>query len=335
MSYDESILRRARERFEAERAERRRTLEGRRENAYHRQPRLREIEEELRKTSGQVLSAALRHGGDPVQAVSELRARNLKLQEERKALLKKMRLPADYLTEKPACPICQDSGYLDDGRMCQCLLEYCAKEQKKELSKMLDLGAQSFESFSLNWYSDRVDSEQGMSPRENMEGVYEDCLEYARNFRPDSGNLLFFGSVGLGKTFLSAAIAREVSAAGYSVVYDTAAHIFRQFEAEKFDREDGADRDVSRVLRCDLLILDDLGTEMRTSFTISALYQIVNTRLMERRSTILNTNLEPSELSDRYSPQIASRIEGEYQILSFFGDDIRKLRNQHDGQPPF
>lgn len=335
MSYDESILRRARERFEAERKERRRTLEGRRENAYFRQPRLREIEAELRKTSGQVLAAALRHGGDPQQAVEELRKRNLSLQDEKKALLKKMRLPADYLSEKPACAICQDSGYLDDGRMCQCLLEYCAKEQKKELSKMLDLGAQSFESFSLNWYSSRVDSEQGMSPRANMEGVYEACEDYARHFKPDSGNLLFFGSVGLGKTFLSAAIAREVSAAGYSVVYDTAAHIFRQFEAEKFDRDDGADRDVSRVLRCDLLILDDLGTEMRTAFTISALYQIVNTRLMERRSTILNTNLEPCELSGRYSPQIASRIEGEYQILSFFGEDIRQLRKENDGQPPY
>lgn len=335
MAYDEHILRRARERFEAERTERRRTLEGRRESVYHRQPRLREIETELRKTSGRILAAALRRDSDPQKAIDELRERNLSLQAEKKSLLKQLRLPADYLNEQPACPLCQDSGYLSDGRMCQCLLDCCAKEQRKELSKMLDLGSQSFESFSLRWYSNRMDHEQGMSPRENMEGVYEDCEEYARHFGPDSGNLLFFGSTGLGKTFLSAAIAREVSAAGFSVVYDTAAHIFRQFEAEKFDREEGADRDVNRVLRCDLLILDDLGTEMRTSFNISALYQIVNTRLMERRSTILNTNLEPGELSDRYSPQIASRIEGEYQILSFFGDDIRKLRNQYDGRPPF
>ena len=335
MSYDESILRRARQRFEAKRTERRRTLEGRRENVYLRQPRLREIEAELRKTSGQVLAAALRRGADPRKAVEELRERNLKLQEEKRTLLKKLHLSSDYLSEQPACPLCQDSGYLDDGRMCQCLLDYCAQEQRKELSKMLDLGAQSFETFSLNWYSDRTDRKKKMSPRANMEGVYEDCVEYARQFGPGSGNLLFSGATGLGKTFLSAAIAREVSAAGFSVVYDTAAHIFRQFEAEKFDREEGADRDVNRVLRCDLLILDDLGTEMRTAFTVSALYQIVNTRLIERRSTILNTNLTPSELSDRYSPQIASRIEGEYQILSFIGDDIRQLRKDHDGQPPF
>ena len=335
MAYDESILRRAKERFEAERTERRRTLEGRRENVRLRQPRLTEIEAELSKTSGRILAAALRRDGDPQKAVEELRERNLSLQAEKQAILKRLRLPADYLDEKPACPLCRDEGYLEDGRMCRCLLDCCAKEQKKELSKTLNLGEQSFDNFSLRWYSKRTDPEQGMSPRENMEGVYETCEEYARNFRPDGGNLLFFGSTGLGKTFLSAAIAREVGAAGFSVVYDTAAHIFRQFEAEKFERDGGADRDVNRVLRCDLLILDDLGTEMSTAFTKSALYQIINTRLIERRSTILNTNLEPGELSERYSPQIASRIEGEYQILSFFGDDIRRLRKEHDGRPPF
>ena len=341
MSYDETILRRARERFETERMERRRTLEGRRENAYHRQPRLREIEQELRKTSGQVLAAALRRGADPQKAVEELRKRNLSLQDEKKTLLKQMGLSADYLSEQPACPVCQDSGYLDNGRMCQCLLNYCAKEQRKELSKMLDLGTQSFDSFSLRHYSTRIDHEQGYSPRAYMEGVYKYCKNYACHFRPQMGNLLFYGSTGLGKTFLSAAIAREVSAAGFSVVYDTAAHIFRQFEAEKFDRSEGADRDVSRILRCDLLILDDLGTEMRTAFTISALYQIINSRLLERRATIINTNLEiddsfePDEFSEYYSAPIVSRIKGEYKIFHFFGDDIRqKLREGRDGQSP-
>lgn len=334
MSYDGQILRRAKRRFEAERAERRRTLEGRREGVYLRQPRLREIETELRKTSGKLLASALRNGTDPRKAFDAIREQNLRLQTEKQALLARLHLPPDYLDEKPNCPLCKDQGYID-GKMCRCLLDCCAKEQRKELSRMLDLGTQSFDSFSLRWYSDRVDRAQGMSPRSNMEGVYETCVDYAAHFGPGSGNLLFFGSPGLGKTFLSAAIAREVSAAGFSVVYDTAAHVFRQFEAEKFDRGDGADSDVSRVLRCDLLILDDLGTEMSTAFIRSALYQIVNTRLIERRSTILNTNLEPNEFADRYSPQIASRIEGEYQILSFFGDDIRQLKKDNDGQPPF
>ncbi|MBQ9492791.1 MAG: ATP-binding protein [Oscillibacter sp.] len=335
MAYDEEILRRARQRFDAARQERRATLESRRENAYRRQPRLREIDAELRKTSARTLSAALRQGGDPVRAVRELQKNNLDLQAEKKSLLAQLRLPIDYLTEQPACPLCQDSGYTD-GHMCRCLRKLCAQEQQKELSKMLDLGNQSFESFSLRWYSDRADRKTGVSPRKNMEAIYASCLDYARKFGPDSGNLLFVGSTGLGKTFLSAAIAREVSSAGFSVVYDSAAHIFERFEAEKFDRgEENAGQDVSRVLRCDLLILDDLGTEMSSPFIKSALYRIVNTRLMERRSTILSTNLEPKKLSKYYSPQIASRIEGEYQIFPFFGDDIRQLRKENDGEPPF
>ena len=197
---------------------------------------------------------------------------------------------------------------------------------------MLDLGGQSFETFSLSWYSDTYDPALGISPRKNMARILEICRSYAETFSQDSGSLLLTGDPGLGKTFLSAAIAREVGGKGYSVVYDTAAHVFEQFEAQKFSREEDEETsaDVERVLQCDLLILDDLGTEMVTAFVQSALYRIVNTRLMEKKSTILNTNLTPGELGRRYSPQIASRIEGEYQILPFLGEDIRKLKRRRE-----
>lgn len=193
---------------------------------------------------------------------------------------------------------------------------------------MLDLGSQSFDSFSLDWYPDCYDANCGDFVRKHMETVYDVCADYAHQFGKKPANLLLFGAPGLGKTFLSAAIAREVSAEGWSVVYDTAAHIFERFEMQKFGREDGAESDVERILNCDLLILDDLGTEMTTAFVQSALYQIINTRLMEKKSTILSTNLMPGEIARRYSPQIASRIEGEYQLLPFFGEDIRKLKRQ-------
>ena len=195
---------------------------------------------------------------------------------------------------------------------------------------MLNLGTQSFETFSLEWYSPHDDRNLGISARENMEWIYQTCRQFAENFEPDSESLLLTGDPGLGKTFLSAAIAREVSSVGWSVVYDTAAHIFDRFEARKFGREDGEaiQSDVSRVMNCDLLILDDLGTEMTTSYVQSALYSIVNGRLLEHQATILSTNLKIEELARRYSPQIASRIEGEYQILPFFGEDIRKLKKE-------
>lgn len=333
MAYDEEILRRARQRFDAQRQERRAALESRRQSVYRRQPRIREIDAELCKTSARVLSAALRYG-DPRQAVAQLREKNLNLQAEKKSLLAQLRLPLDYLKDQPACPVCRDSGYTDDGHMCWCLKKLCAQEQKKDLSKMLDLDNQSFENFSLDWYSDRTDKTQHMSPRKYMEYIYKQCLEYARKFGPNSGNLFFFGSSGLGKTFLSAAIAREVSAAGFSVVYDTAAHVFQQFEAERFNREADAPREVSRVLHCDLLILDDLSADMPSQLMRNALYQIVNTRLIERRATILSTNLEPTNL-EKYSPQIASRIQGEYEIFGFFGEDIRQLKRKYHGKPPY
>ena len=327
MAYDGKIMRRALTRFENDRALRESRLQERRENIFARQPRLREIDRELRATMSRIITGALRRGTDPRPAVERLRDENLSLQEEKRALLAQMGLPADALEEKPACALCGDTGYRG-GEVCRCLKAYYAQEQQKELSRMLNLGDQSFDTFSLDWYPDRYDANCGGSIRKQMETVYDVCANYAHQFGKKPANLLLFGAPGLGKTFLSAAIAREVSAEGWSVVYDTAGHIFERFEMQKFGREDDAESDVDRVLTCDLLILDDLGTEMTTTFVQSALYQIINGRLLEKKSTILSTNLMPSEIARRYSAQIASRIEGEYQMLAFFGEDIRKLKKQ-------
>lgn len=330
MAYDGRIMRRALQRFEEDRTARQEAFARRREQVFARRPRLRQIEQELGQTMSRIISGALRRGTDPRPAIETLRDENLSLQREKREILEELGLPEDYLEEKPACALCGDTGYRG-GEVCLCLRRYYAREQQKELSRMLDLGSQSFDTFSLEWYSDRA-RDGGVSPQENMKAVYDVCAEYAYQFGKKPGNLLLFGAPGLGKTHLSAAIAREVSGKGYSVVYDTAAHVFEQFEAQKFSREEDEEisADVERVLQCDLLILDDLGTEMVTAFVQSALYRIVNTRLMEKKSTILNTNLTPGELGRRYSPQIASRIEGEYQILPFLGEDIRKLKRRRE-----
>ena len=330
MSYDAAVLRRAAARLEEQRRERERALEARRAEVALRVPRVAEIDERLRRTLLEVARATFR-GGDPTPAVQALRDENLALQAEREQLLAAAGYPPDVLEDKPACPKCADTGWVG-ARMCDCLKVLCAQEQIKELSKLLDLGEQSFQTFRLDCYSDEIWPEMGTSPRANMSRVLEVCRNYAYKFgKFYFDNLYLYGAPGLGKTFLSACIARVVSENGFSVVYDTAGHIFSAFESQKFSRDEEDARDardeVNRYLNCDLLILDDLGCEMTNSFVQSALYTLLNTRLTAARRTVISSNLAMCEARQRYTAQIASRLEGEFRALPFFGDDIRLSRN--------
>ena len=320
-------MRLALQRFEEDRQRRQAQYQERRERIFARQPRLREIDGELRSTMSRIITSALRHGTDPRSAVAVLRDENLSLQAEKRELLRKMGLPEDALEETPACPLCGDTGYRN-GQVCRCLRTYYAREQQKELSRMLDLGSQSFDTFSTDWYPDRYDPAVGVTVREHMETVYDICGDFAHQFGKSPANLLLFGAPGLGKTFLSACIARVVSEDGYSVVYDTASHIFSLLEDAKFRRGDEDDEETRRLDQCDLLIIDDLGTEMNSTFVQSALYQLINGRLLGMKSTIISTNLTPEDIGRRYSQQVYSRIEGEYTILPFIGTDIRQLKRQ-------
>ncbi|MBE6908074.1 MAG: DNA replication protein DnaC [Ruminococcaceae bacterium] len=332
MAYDGKVLRRAVARYDEEKQRRAEQLRARKRSCYASSPRIEEIDRELAHTMGKIIASGFRRGTDPRSAIAALREENLALQRERGELLTAMGYPADYLEDKPACEQCGDTGWVGN-KMCACLRGYYASEQNKELSRMLDLGTQSFETFRFDYYSRVPDYEQNLSPYQRMEKNYDACRDYAYEFSPKSGNLLLSGDPGLGKTFLSASIARVVSDAGHSVVYDTASHIFSRFEAKKFNRDNGeegddADADTARYLKCDLLIIDDLGTEMTTSFVQSTLYQIVNSRLTSGRKTIISTNLNPDDLGARYGAAILSRIMGEYRILPFFGEDIRRLKKK-------
>ncbi|MBR6826118.1 MAG: ATP-binding protein [Oscillospiraceae bacterium] len=322
MAYSEQILQRARARLEEARRERERENDQQRQLAYERYPKLLEIERKLRLTMTKLIATSLRYGEDPKEAVAAIREENLALQREREWILDSEEL--DY--ESPICGSCGGTGYIGS-TMCTCLRELCRQEQKKELTSLLGSGRESFESFRLDYYPDIPDSVLGVSPRRLMQSNFKICRRYAQNFGPGAGNLLFVGPTGLGKTFLSACIARQVADRGYSVVYETAIRVFTDFETEKFSMRQEENRGLSRkYLECDLLIIDDLGTEMTTPFTVSALYHIVNTRMMENLSTIISTNLSDNVLDQRYSPQIASRITAGYRVIKFAGDDIRHLK---------
>ena len=327
MAYDSKILRRATARYDEDKQRRSEQFRARQRYCYGREPRLEEIDRELSQTMAKIIASGFRRGADPRSAIAALKEENLKLQRERGELLVSLGYPADYLIDQPACKLCNDTGW-KDGAMCRCLRDYYAREQIAELSQLLDLGHQSFETFNFDFYSRVPDIEQGISPYQRMEKNFDACRDYANEFSPRSGNLLLSGDPGLGKTFLSASIARVMSDSGHSVVYDTATHIFERMEAQKFRRDADEEDDTQRYFKCDLLILDDLGTEMMSSFVQSALYQLINPRLLENRKTIISSNLNPEELGKRYGAAILSRLEGEYRILPFFGDDIRKLKKR-------
>ncbi len=329
MPYDEVVMQRAASQLEQRRRRRDWDLEQRRAQVAQKAPKVLEIDAQLRQTLLKIAQATFR-GGDPTEEIEALRDENLALQAQRAELLRNAGLPEDVLEDKPVCPLCQDRGWRGS-QMCQCLHRLCAQEQIAELSKLLDLGEQRFETFRLDYYSDRPLGDGGRSPRENMSIVLQVCRQYAQEFgRFSCDNLYLYGGPGLGKTFLSACIARTVSEKGFSVAYDTAGNIFAAFESQKFsrDQEDLKDAkdETRRYLRCDLLILDDLGTELISPFIQTALYTLVNTRLSAGRRTIISSNLNPAQMRERYSPQIASRIEGAYRTLPFVGKDIRLLK---------
>lgn len=324
MAYSDEVLRRAKARLAQERERHEQETAAHQRQAYEAYPRLKQIDDRLRATVAEAMAAAFRTGQDPAETVARLKEENLGLQQERGWILEAAGYDEDYLDAAPFCPNCGGTGYRG-AVMCECLRELCRQEQKKELSKLLGTGRESFDAFRLQYYSTRPDPVYGISPRENMQMVFDVVLAYARQFSLHAESLLFTGGTGLGKTFLSACVARTVADAGFSVVYDTAGQLFAAFETEKFGQsQDGAL--TRKYLLCDLLIVDDLGTEMTTQFTLSALYTVVNTRLMDRRPTIISTNLSMDEMRRRYTPQIVSRLEGAYKTLLFFGDDIRLLK---------
>ena len=328
MGYEKAVLQRARTRYQLSVDEHKKTVRERQQRVYREIPELRDIDSQLRLTMAQVMGLAFRHGQDPNEALQKVKAENLSLQSRRTQLLSAAGYGEGYLDDGPLCRKCSDTGYVGE-TMCACFKKICQEEQRKELTSLLRSQESSFDEFDLSYYSTALDPAYGISPRDQMEIVYETCVDYARKFSLHSRSMYLNGGTGLGKTFLSACIARAVVDGGYSVVYETAITLFSCLEKQKFGSATEEDlKMAARIQDADLLILDDLGTEMNTAFVPSALYSIINGRILSGKPTIISSNLSVGEISRRYSPQVASRLMGEYLNLPFLGSDIRLQKAQ-------
>ena len=325
MAYSAEVVQRARERLAQARADRESENLRHLAEAYRQIPRLKEIDLQLRRTMAKAAQAVFAQGGDVQKAMEQAKNENLALQLERRELIAANFEPG-YVDDSPICDRCGGTGYVGS-TMCECLAELCRQEQKRELT-FLNVGKESFEQFRLDYYPDRIDPRQGVNIRAVMEKTFQICRRYAMEFTERSENLLFSGGTGLGKTFLSACIARTVADRGYSVCYETASHLFSKLERAKFSGDEDARRETEKYTACDLLIVDDLGTEMGGQFTTSALYSLVNDRILDGKATIISTNLNSEDLEKRYSAAIASRLRGNYRRIAFMGEDIRLKKNR-------
>ena len=325
MAYSAEVIRRARQRLENAKADRESENQQHLQTAYDRVPRIKEIDLLLRRSMALAAQAVFTQGGDARLAMEQVKEANLALQQERQQLAQ-MYFEEGYLDDSPICDHCGGSGYVGSS-MCECLRELCRQEQKKEIA-LLASNDERFEKFRLDYYPDRIDPKYGASARTIMERNLAVCRKYAASFSKDSGNLLFVGNTGLGKTFLSACIARAAADKGFSVAYESAPHLFTKLEKNRFDPDDATRMEAEKLHNCDFLILDDLGTELPGNFVTAALYSLVNDRLLSGKPMVISTNLNVDEIARRYSPQIGSRLQGSFQRLTFVGEDIRVLKNR-------
>lgn len=288
-------------------------------------PEIVEINRQLFRTS-QDLMQIIRKGGDVGTKVEALRQQNQQAQQMVRQLLVQHGYPEDYLDMHYTCEKCQDTGYAN-GTFCSCLTELSGKLAVQALNQSVQFEQSNFSTFSLSYYSGQH-TENGMSCYTAMERVLFFCREYANHFSLDSPSILMFGKTGLGKTHLSLAIANEVLKKGFSVLYDSVINFLRQVEKEHFGKEERGTDTLELLLSCDLLILDDLGTEFRSQFYQSAVYNIINTRMNRNKPTIISTNMDYDGISYHYDERITSRIFTTYTCLQFVGTDVRVLKKQ-------
>lgn len=329
MPYSNEVFNIAKDRLAERRTQALRAADTKREQLYDQFPRLREINSELLSIGAAIAKCVVKDSDK--DAIKKLSERSLALQEEQDRLLTDNHISPSVTEPHFHCQKCEDTGYIElDNRtaVCDCFYQLMADVAGEELNASLPLDRCTFENFSLDFYSTTPD-ENGKIPFNRMSNIYNHCREYADTFSVHSKNLLLRGATGLGKTHLSLAIANEVIRKGMSVIYVSAPQILSRLEREHFTyKYDQQEDTFNSLLKCDLLILDDLGTEFSTQFTVSCVYNLFNSRLLEGKPIIISTNLSMTELLTTYSQRFASRLIGSCDTMEFIGHDVRTAKRE-------
>ena len=313
--------------YEARQIENQHIVQKRMQEAYERCPKLKEVEDTISSIS---LSRARRLLEGDEKSLDFLKHELKELTLQKKHLLNEMGYPSDYFEPPYQCPDCKDTGYIGS-KKCHCFKQAAIDMVYTQSNMRRILEQENFNTFSYDYYS-KEDGTNGIgtSSFAAAQAAVFQCKSFIRNFDFSFENLFIYGDTGVGKTFLSNCVAKELLDTGHSVIYFTAFELFHIFEKATFhkgkDKDAVMDGDYQNLFDCDLLIIDDLGTEFSNSFTTSQLFLCLNERILRQKSTIISTNLNIPQLADLYSERTFSRITSHYTMIKMFGSDIRILK---------
>lgn len=301
-------------------------LEYRIKDVYSQIPEIKSIDDEVSKIGLELAKLVLLNPQDKDSIIAQSKDKMHELKLKKGELLNRYNVPNGYLDLQHSCNVCKDKGFLQNGHKCNCLKQEIINEAYKmsNLSRMLE--NQNFNNINTNIFSDEIFEDSNISPRQNFLQIVSTCESFVFNFdRDNDENLLFYGDTGLGKTFMCNCIAKSLLDRGHLVIYQTAFKMFEIIEDYKFkNSENHISKDnYDNLFDCDLLIIDDLGTELTNSFTNSELFNILNTRLLTGKKTIISTNLSPMQLGSNYAQRIFSRIFDRFKMVKFIGNDLR------------
>jgi DNA replication protein DnaC len=295
----------------------------RQEEIYHKIPEIKKLDDTIAEHSIQAGKNLL--FSKDQQVLDQLKTENLELSMKKVELLVSNGYEPDYLNPIYDCPLCKDTGYIGQ-KKCRCLKQAIVRQVYQQSNIEKKLLEENFQTFSYEYYDDKPIYPNLPTPRQNIVSIVEKCMDFIQTFSTIPGqNILFQGNVGVGKTFLTNCIAKELIDEAYTVIYLTSFQLVEILENHRFHRNEQTKPlySMDYILTCDLLIIDDLGTELVNAFVASQLFLCMNERLLRKKSTIISTNLSLSKLTEAYSERVVSRITENYLICNIYGDDIR------------